>query len=422
MGSFEEDRLASVMIPGPREPLDARLLAKAHEAGRVRGIAEELDGRARADVRRAGSILRAGLREARALHSRERRLVSDALYDGFRWGPFLEAATGLDGFTGRWLGWLVLHGLPASELPDPTAWEAALSGERPVEEAVLAGDAAAWEVLARELGSRAAPFVAASNARAAVHIRVHAGRTSRARLARELASDGIATRPCPHAPHGLEVEGRANLQGHRAFSQGLFEVQDEGSQLLAGLVPAGGRVVDLCAGAGGKALALAAAGSEVLAFDVRPAPLAELKKRARRARLAIDTHLLDPDGGLPASLDLASKADAVLVDAPCSGSGTWRRHPEIRWRLTELGATHALQADILDRAATLVRPGGVLIYGTCSVLPSENEAQVEAFLARHPEFVLDPLDCPGLGGNTLNVAPDTHGTDGFFGARLTRRS
>ncbi|TNE86269.1 MAG: RsmB/NOP family class I SAM-dependent RNA methyltransferase [Deltaproteobacteria bacterium] len=408
--------MLDLMRPLPQPPLDARLLSKALGEGRVRGIAAELDAAARVDLRRAGGVLRRGLRDARALHSRERRLVSDALYDGFRWGPVLEVATGLNGFDGRWLGWLALHGLDPAELPDPARWQRFVAGDLPLDAGVLAGGQAVWEVLSAALGDRAAAFVATSNARAPVQIRAQG--LTRDALARELADAGITTEPCTHAPLGLTVIGSANLRGHKAFTQGRFEVQDEGSQLLAGLVPTDADVLDLCAGAGGKSLALAAAGAHVTALDVRPSPLDELSKRARRARLTVHTRRLGPRGEVPEDVKPAA---AVLVDAPCTGSGTWRRHPDLRWRLDELDATVALQAQILDRAADLVKPGGVLVYGTCSVLPAEDEAQVEAFLARHPDFALDPLGQPELGGEVLRVAPDTHGTDGFFGARLRRR-
>lgn len=285
---------------------------------------------------------------------------------------------------------------------------------------LLAGDPTTWEVLSTALGDRAGPFIAASNQRAEVQIRANIARIDRQALATLLAEDGILTKPCRLAPHGLTVQGRANLRGHRAFSRGLFEVQDEGSQLLAELVPSVGSVLDLCAGAGGKSLALAASGARVHALDVRARPLLELQKRARRAGLTILTDTLSSDGALPSHIPADYDADAVLVDAPCSGSGTWRRHPELRWRLTELAQTATLQASILARAASLVRPGGVLVYGTCSVLPAENEAQVDRFLGRHPDFRLEPLGRPDLGGDVLRLAPDTHGTDGFFGAKLRR--
>lgn len=360
------------------------------------------------------------------LHSRERRLVSDALYDGFRWGPLLENATGCEGFEGRWLGWLLLNGLTLEQVPqvDAGRWSALLDGSLEIDDAHLAGGHGIWPILKQALGKRAGAFLAASDARAPVHLRINQADPQRDEVAERLIASGFEIRPCTYAAHGLVVESSGNLRGHKGYAAGAFEIQDEGSQLLAELVDPRGLVVDFCAGAGGKSLAMGAKGVPIEALDVRAAPLQELEKRARRARIRVRTTLLNPDGTLPeeALERLEGQANRVLVDAPCSGSGTWRRHPELRWRVTELDAICALQAEILDRAAQLVRKGGQLIYGTCSVLPRENVDQVSAFLERNPAFKVVAVERQDISrGPFMRLAPDTHGTDGFFGAILERR-
>ncbi|MFK7929631.1 MAG: RsmB/NOP family class I SAM-dependent RNA methyltransferase, partial [Myxococcota bacterium] len=283
------------------------------------------------------------------------------------------------------------------------------------------------------LGAQSLDFVRASASRAAVQLRVR-GDVSLAAVVTSLAADGVTVSALRFASHGLQIEGRANLHATRAFKGGQIEVQDEGSQLLAELVDASGaeRIVDVCAGAGGKTLALASAApqAKILAMDVRARALSELQIRANRAgALRVKAVKLPPTGNFPAQVRGWS-ADRVLVDSPCSGLGTLRRHPEQRLRLTEsaLDELSQLQRQILARSATLVRVGGRLVYGTCSVLGSENEGVVEQFLAMHPDFrqvsaaeVFGPERAEAIGvGDVMRLSPHTHGTDGFFGAVLER--
>lgn len=263
-------------------------------------------------------------------------------------------------------------------------------------------------------------LVRGAQGRAPTTIRTNRARISRDKLRTQLASEDILTTPGRWSPDALILDKRANLQGSRAFRQGLFEVQDEGSQLLAWLVQPTGRVLDWCAGAGGKSLALAARHSgPLLALDIRARALQEAEKRARRAGLRLQTQV----HGQAA----ISPGDRVLVDAPCSGTGTLRRDPCLRWRLSETELEHLLQtqAQVLDEAAQHTRPGGQLIYATCSVLPCENQEQVAAFLARHPDWrqipVADrlPTACaPMVCGLSLHPRPEHHDTDGFFAAVL----
>jgi 16S rRNA (cytosine967-C5)-methyltransferase len=212
------------------------------------------------------------------------------------------------------------------------------------------------------------------------------------------------------------------------YLEGLVEVQDEGSQLIAlACQPAlGQRIVDLCAGAGGKSLALAAAapGAIVLATDSNRARLSKLPPRAQRAGAAIEPRLLNPPHELDELEQWKGLADVVLVDAPCSGSGTWRRNPESRWRLTadRLDRLVAAQARLLDIAAELVRPGGALVYAVCSLLSREGAGQIESFLGRGSDWsVQDALPAAGRpDGSGRLLTPGHDGADGFFIARLIK--
>jgi 16S rRNA (cytosine967-C5)-methyltransferase len=215
-----------------------------------------------------------------------------------------------------------------------------------------------------------------------------------------------------------------------AWRDGLIDVQDTGSQLASCALEAspGETIVDLCAGAGGKTLALAAQMQNLgrlLACDTDRTRLTRLSPRAAKAGVTIaETLLLDPGREAEALADLAGQADAVLVDAPCSGTGTWRRNPEARWRLSEssLARHAALQARLLDLAAGLVRAGGRLVYVTCSLLDSEGADQAEAFCARHPgwQSELSVLTGGEIRGKGLRLSPFRDGTDGFFIARFVR--
>ena len=244
----------------------------------------------------------------------------------------------------------------------------------------------------------------------------------------------LAVLPEPGEPtvaaHGRRYPPGTAVEQWPAFQAGAIEVQDAGSQLVCAAVAArpGEAVVDLCAGAGGKTLALVADMDDrgrLLACDADRARLSRLAPRAERAGVTIaTTRLLDGGREAAALADWQGQADAVLVDAPCSGTGTWRRNPEARWRLDprELARLAALQSRLLDVAADLVRPGGRLIHVVCSLLDVEGAGQVEAFLARHPGWRAVPLAL-GAGrprGAGLRLTPLHDGTDGFFVARLER--
>ena len=259
--------------------------------------------------------------------------------------------------------------------------------------------------------------------RAPLDLRVNIARLGRDETLTQL--DGAA--PTPLSPWGIRLPADSRIDQHPAYLAGEIEVQDEGSQLIAlACQPANGmRILDLCAGAGGKALALAAAAPEafILATDTNRARLAKLPPRAERAGARIEARLLD--GGREAAqlAEFEKSFDVVLVDAPCSGSGTWRRNPEGRWRLTpdRLDRVTAVQSRLLDIAAPLVRPGGMLVYAVCSILTREGAWQIEAFLGRHSSWIAqDTLTTIGRSdGKGRLLTPACDSTDGFFVATMT---
>ena len=260
--------------------------------------------------------------------------------------------------------------------------------------------------------------------RAPLDLRVNAARTTRD----ELIGQFPGAEPTRISSWGLRLPADTRIDDHPAFADGLVDVQDEGSQLIAlACEPKDGmRVLDLCAGAGGKALALAAAahGATILATDTNRSRLSKLAPRATKAGAAIEVRLLNPPHELEMLADWAETADVVLVDAPCSGSGTWRRNPEGRWRLTpdRLERLVGVQAQLLDIAAALVRPGGCLVYAVCSILEAEGEGQVAKFLSGRSSWVAQetPIAAGRLTGSGRLLVPSQDGTDGFFVARLVR--
>jgi 16S rRNA (cytosine967-C5)-methyltransferase len=292
--------------------------------------------------------------------------------------------------------------------------------------------------LQERFGDMLATEMAAMNAPATLDLRVNLLKGTREEALAALATEGLECQPTPLSPWGLRIEERRSVTSGPAFQTGLVEIQDEGSQLVAALVDARPemRVVDYCAGAGGKTLAMAMTmqnRGHIVACDVSAPRLDGAVRRLRRAGVHnVEQHLIV--SGDKWAKRRAGSFDRVLVDAPCTGTGTWRRNPDARQRLVERDLLELVpkQAMILDAAAGLVRIGGRLIYATCSLLPEENESQVSAFLSRHPDFVVRPLmhawrldtDLPAAenfpAGEFLSLTPLRHGTDGFFGAVLER--
>ena len=262
-------------------------------------------------------------------------------------------------------------------------------------------------------------------------LRVNLLKTTRAAALSALKEEGFDVEPTELSPWGLRLFGRQNVSQSRLFHDGCFEIQDEGSQLVALLAGAkpGMRVVDYCAGAGGKTLALAMTMNNhgrITACDVSEHRLNGAIKRLRRANVHnVERHLLvTGDKRLKRQ---EKKCDLVLVDAPCTGTGTWRRNPDARLRLTtvDLAELVAKQASILDSAQRLVRPGGALVYATCSLLTEEGEEQISAFLERYPEFQLvkiAEMQTADLNGDALRLTPARNNTDGFFCCRMERKT
>jgi len=433
----------------------------------VRSLVLEAYGAIRGEGQVADRTLERILRRERRLGSRERRRVSEAVYgilrSEFRNDALLRRSLGaryesLDTQARGALHYEIWRlsgtdlpverefarsGLSRSLLPgvlaclDPAA-EAHLPDD-PVARLAIRHSLPEWiaRLFVREVGEVEAEALAASlTERAPLTIRVNSLRTDRETLRQRLLAEGVETTPTPHSPFGLRVEVRQNLMQLPSFQEGLFEIQDEGSQLLALLLSPepGWKVVDACAGAGGKTLALAALmqnRGRILALDADARRLSQIGRRARRAGIHNWEAAQVPDVGISeVERRWAGRADAVLVDAPCTGLGVLRRNPDSASRLRPeaLREFPALQRRLLARYAALVRPGGRLVYGTCSIAREENEEVVEAFLAEHPHFELRPVadtlgreraEALGL-ARFLRLFPHRHGTDGFFGALLLR--
>jgi len=404
--------------------------------------------------RDAGPWVRRRLRRDRRLGGRTRRPAAEVAFGALRWKRPLEIALARGGWPAggapahRALWWAALVALEGAPIERAEAAlgapvgvaladvEAAVEGW--IQEggagpaAALAARASLTEWFAARLlderGAGAGAAAVALASRAPVTLRANRARIGRDELAARLAAEGVASRPGRWSPDALHVEGYPDLSASSASREGLFEVQDEGSQLIAALIGArpGDRVLDLCAGAGGKSLAIAAAQPQarIYAFDIRRRALAEAARRAARAGVKLRCAAVD-ERGHPVSGP--ARAERVLVDAPCSGSGTLRRHPAARWRMTPavVDPLRAIQAALLARAAGRVAPGGRLVYATCSILRGENQTVVEGFLEGHPGWRLDPAarclggaDAALFDGPFLALEPGRHGTDGFFAAAL----
>jgi 16S rRNA (cytosine967-C5)-methyltransferase len=285
--------------------------------------------------------------------------------------------------------------------------------------------------LTRRFGEELPDAMRALTERATVDLRVNTIKAKRTEVLPILRGEGFEAEQTPFAPHGIRVGGKsATLQQNRLFTEGAFEFQDEAAQIAATLCNAqpGQHILDLAAGAGGKSLALAAAmqnEGKLVACDVRKGALDQLRDRATRAGASIIAPRLVNE--------LRNETfDIVLLDTPCSGTGTWRRQPEQRWRLTpeRLDELNATQDQLLDQAAKHTKPRGRLVYATCSILPRENEDRIGAFLSRHSNFGIIPADFAWRESNTTApppglahffiASPHKPGTDGFFAAILER--
>lgn len=293
-----------------------------------------------------------------------------------------------------------------------------------------------YDALLAQYGEAETEILAAAlNQPAPLDLRINPAKAERAAVIESLAFNGIVGAPTPFSPLGIRLAGKPALSKHPLFVDGSIEVQDEGSQLLGYLLQPrrGEMVADFCAGAGGKTLLLGAlmrSQGRLYAFDVSEKRLANLKPRLARSGLSnVHPVRIDSENDIKIKR-LAGKLDRVLVDAPCSGLGTLRRNPDLKWRQTpeSVAELTAKQGAILASAANLVKPGGRLVYATCSLLEAENDAIVTAFLAQRPDFValsaeevLRQQDIVVDCGERLRLQPQRHATDGFFAAVFERQ-
>ena len=394
----------------------------------------------------ADAVLSQYFREHRTLGQNDRAFVAESVFGVLRHRRVLDHLTGNAGPRRLVLAWIARFGnadpqgvsglLKAGE----ANWLADLRSHK-LDGLPLAVRAElpdwVWERLTKEHAEDELLAIgSALQEPAPLDLRVNTFKADRENVLRTLAESGMQAHATPYSPLGIRVAGRPAINRHPLFLEGRVEVQDEGSQ-LAGLLLAprrGELVVDFCAGAGGKSLMLGAmmnSQGRVYAFDVSPARLERMKPRLKRSGLSnLHPYHLRNERDTKVKR-LAGKIDRVLVDAPCSGLGTLRRNPDLKWRQSpqSVAEMRPRQEAILGAAATLLKPGGRLVYVTCSLLREENEDVVDAFIEKHPEFAqvaaAEVLRTAGIAvdtGRYLRLWPHIHGTDGFFGAILERRT
>ncbi|WP_106639303.1 RsmB/NOP family class I SAM-dependent RNA methyltransferase [Allosphingosinicella vermicomposti] len=393
------------MTPAARVQAAIELLDQIIDAARTGGAA-------------ADTLIARYFKERRYAGSKDRRAVRDLVYRAIR-------RSGERPVSGR----AAMLGLAADDADLVPLFDGSSHGPAPIAEGEEA--AATPSLVPAWLRPRLDPLVAPEEwpallERAPLDIRVNRLKGDRAEVQARLAQ----AEPAPHSPIALRLPEGFAVEQDPAWASGLIEIQDEGSQLLSLACEAapGMVVVDLCAGAGGKTLALAAEmenAGRIIACDVDRGRLSRISARLDRAGVSIvETRLLNPNQEVSALADLAGQADLVLIDAPCSGTGTWRRNPETRWRLTEkrLAQLTAVQSHLLDIGAGLVKPGGRLVYAVCSLLAAEGRDQASAFVSRHSAFLPEkaPLTAGRAAGDGLILTPGHDGTDGFFVARWRR--
>ena len=373
-------------------------------------ILDEVIAAARDDGPPADAIVQRYFKTRRYAGSKDRRAVRELVYRAIR-------RSGERPVSGR----AAMLGLAVDD--GDIAFDAAGHGAVPPAPDEVASDSAyfpAW--IAPELSLHVSPDEwPALLDRAPLDLRVNVAKADR-----DVMAAAFGAEPTRLSPWGLRLAADTRVDDRAEFAQGLVEIQDEGSQLIAlACAPSGSiDILDLCAGAGGKALAIAAAAPQarIIASDTNRQRLSQLGPRAARAGAQMAVRLLDAGREAEMLADLAGQADVVLVDAPCSGSGTWRRNPEGRWRLTpeRLDRVVALQARLLDLAVPLVKPGGSLVYATCSILAREGAGQASAFLGRHSGWTVQDLGFDGgrVDGPGRLLTPAHDSTDGFFVARF----
>ena len=389
-------------------------------------------------ARPADQALSAYFRAHRNLGQQDRAFVAETVFAVLRRKRSLEAAAGSAAPHALAIAALIrVFGLSGRALADSDAALAARVKSAPGEAAAEAVQADLPDWLWSRLAAEYSATEAMAIARGLLNPAPLDLRVNLAKLSRQEALDRLALEaaPTPHSPAGIRLKGKPQINRHALFLDGSLEVQDEGSQLLAYLLAPrrGEMVADFCAGAGGKTLALSMlmnGAGRIYAMDVSEKRLRELAPRAARAGISnVHPIVLSGEGDIRAKR-LAGKLDRVLVDAPCSGFGTLRRNPDLKWRHGEgaVAELAAKQTRILNTAAKLLKPGGRLVYATCSILAEENEAVADRFAAGHADF--HALSCTQLlaaqrigldTGERLRLWPHRHGTDGFFAAAFERR-
>lgn len=406
----------------------------------ARALGEVLAFRSPADA-----VLSGYFRGQKSLGHRDRGFIAEAVYAVLRRRRSLEHACGGKTSPRRLilaaltrLQGINLRQLAGAAKPAELEWLAQIRNQEQTPLSVAEqADLPDWLVqrLLPEMGEAALLELARGlNQPAPLDLRVNPMKASRDEVLAQLAAEGIGAQAGRYAPLALRLATKPALQRHPLYLSGAVEVQDEGSQLLGHLLAPkrGEMVVDFCAGAGGKTLLLGAlmrSAGRLYAFDVAEKRLARLRPRVARAGLS-NVHPVAISGDHDVRIKrLAGKIDRVLVDAPCSGLGTLRRNPDLKWRQSEEGVAELArkQRDILGAAARLLKPGGRLVYATCSILPEENEQVVADFLAAHPQFRLlhagELLAKQNIAldmGEALRLLPHVHDTDGFYAVVMER--
>ena len=362
--------------------------------------------------------------------SRDRRFVAESIYDSVRWKRLYNEIAGTKNHFTRenlWKFFTIHLVLKGYELPDWKQFDNtpvrrikgkfdSLQSKRAVRESIPD-----WldQLGEKELGdAKWEKELAALNKQAPVVIRVNTLKISRAELQKQFAKEGVETEILKEYPDALLLNNRANIFRTDAFKKGFFEMQDASSQLVARYLnpEPGMRVIDACAGAGGKSLHIASLmenKGQLIALDIYEHKLQDLKKRAKRNSVHnIDTRLIRSSKTVK---KLKNSADRVLIDAPCSGLGVIKRNPDSKWKLQAdfIDRIKGTQAELLDKYSQMLKVGGQMVYATCSILPSENEEQVQKFLDNHPEFTFISEE---------KVSPATSGFDGFYMALLEKKS
>lgn len=394
--------------------------------------------------RPADAVLHAWFRSRPRLGVRDRAFIADAAFTVLRHLRRLETLTGTRSARKLLLAALVLaqgrtvRSLSAALGAEESRWLSELKGNESELTPAVRYSLPDW--LHEALAATMTPEALESLSRkmlepAPLDLRVNTQFANRDEVIAVLTADGMACSATPLSPVGIRMAGKPSLERHELFTSGRVEVQDEGSQLIANLMQAkrGEMVVDFCAGAGGKTLALGAmmrSEGRLYAFDTSDRRLANLKTRLKRSGLSnVHPQLITSESDIRVKR-LAGKIDAVLVDAPCSGTGTLRRNPDLKWRMNPdaIVELQQKQRNILGAAARLPKIGGRLVYATCSLLPDENEHVIDTFLATHENWKLVDMS-PLLSrqgitlesvGGAMRLYPHIHGTDGFFAAALER--